>query len=147
MIILDTNVVSELMRPEPAPGVASWVRDRDRRELRTTAITLAEVRYGIARLPDGRRKQVLLAAAGEIFSAFADQVLPVDTAAAEHYAVIASSRERAGKPIAGFDALIAAVAVPGAPTGDPDVSDFDGTGIEMIDAGFSDRAEGFASHR
>ena len=73
MIILDTNVVSELMRPEPTPGVASWVRDRDRRELRTTAITLAEVRYGIARLPDGRRKQVLLAAADEIFSAFADQ--------------------------------------------------------------------------
>ena len=83
MIILDTNVVSELMRPEPAPGVASWVRDRDRRELRTTAITLAEVRYGIARLPDGRRKQVLLAAADEIFSAFADQVLPVDTAATD----------------------------------------------------------------
>ena len=48
MIILDTNVVSELMRSEPAPGVASWVRDRDRRELRTTAVTLAEVRYGIA---------------------------------------------------------------------------------------------------
>ena len=106
MIILDTNVVSELMRSEPALSVASWVRDRDRRELRTTAVTLAGVRYGIARLPDGRRKQILLAAADEIFSAFAYQVLPVDTAAAEHYAVIASSRERAGKPIAGFDALI-----------------------------------------
>ena len=61
MIILDTNVVSELMRWEPAPSVANWVRDRDRRELRTTAVTLAEVRYGIARLPDGRRKQILLA--------------------------------------------------------------------------------------
>ena len=69
MIILDTNVVSELMRSEPAPSVASWVRDRDRRELRTSAVTLAEVRYGIARLPDGRRKQILLAAADEIFSA------------------------------------------------------------------------------
>ena len=103
MIILDTNVVSELMRPEPAPQVATWVRERDRRELRTTAITLAEVRYGIARLPDGRRKQVLLAAADDIFSTFEDQVLPVDTAAADHYAAIASGRERAGKPIAGFD--------------------------------------------
>jgi len=109
VIILDTNVVSELMRPEPAPRVTNWVRDRDRRELRTTAITLAEIRYGIARLPDGRRKQVLLAAADETFTAFADQVVPVDTAAAEHYAIIASSRERAGKPIAGFDALIAAI--------------------------------------
>jgi toxin FitB len=134
MIILDTNVVSELMRPEPTPGVASWVRDRDRRELRTTAVTLAEVRYGIARLPDGRRKQVLLAAADEIFSAFADQVLPVDAAAAEHYAVIASSREQTGKPIAGFDALIAAVCrSQGATLATRNVSDFDGTGIEIID--------------
>ena len=134
MIILDTNVVSELMRPEPAPSVASWVRERDRRELRTTVITIAEVRYGVARLPDGRRKQVLLAAADEIFSAFADQVLPVDAAAAEQYAVIANSRERAGKPIAGFDALIAAVCrCQGAALATRNVSDFEGTGIELID--------------
>ena len=134
MIILDTNVVSELMRPEPAPGVASWVRDRDRRELRTTVITVAEVRYGIARLPDGRRKQVLLAAADEIFAAFAEQVLPVDNAAAEHYAVIASSRERAGKPIVGFDALIASVCrSQGAALATRNVSDFNGTGVEVID--------------
>jgi toxin FitB len=134
VIILDTNVVSELMRPDPAPGVANWVRDRDRRDLRTTAITLAEIRYGIARLPEGRRKQVLLAAADEIFSAFADQILPVDTAAAEHYAVIASSCERAGKSIAGFDALIAAVCrSQGAALATRNVSDFDNTGIEVID--------------
>jgi toxin FitB len=134
VIILDTNVVSELMRPEPAPGVASWVRDRDRRELRTTAITLAEIRYGIARLPEGRRKHVLLAAADEVFSAFADQVLPVDTAAAEHYAVITSSRERAGKSIAGFDALLAAVCrSQGAALATRNASDFEGTGIEIID--------------
>lgn len=122
------------MRAEPAPGVATWVRERDRRELRTTTITVAEVRYGIARLPDGRRKQVLLAAAGDIFSAFADQVLPVDAAAAEHYAAIAGSRERAGKPIAGFDALIAAVCrSQGAALATRNVPDFDGTGIEVID--------------
>ncbi len=134
MIILDTNVVSELMRPEPAPGVASWVRARDRRELLTTAITLAEVRHGIARLPDGRRKQVLLAAADEVFSAFADQIVPVDTAAADQYAVIASSRERAGKPIAGKDARIAAACRSrGAALATRNVSDFDGTGIEIID--------------
>jgi predicted nucleic acid-binding protein len=134
VIILDTNVVFELMRQEPAPQVASWVRDRDRRELRTTVITLAEIRYGIARLPDGRRKQVLLAAADDIFSAFAEQVLPVDSAAAEHYAVIASSRERAGKPMAGFDALIAAVCrSQGATLATRNVSDFDGIGIEIID--------------
>jgi toxin FitB len=134
VIILDTNVVSELMRAEPAPRVATWVRDRDRRELRTTAITIAEIRYGIAQLPDGRRKQVLLAAADETFTAFADQVVPVDTAAAEHYAIIASSRERAGRPIAGFDALIAAICRSrGAALATRNVSDFDGTGIEVID--------------
>jgi predicted nucleic acid-binding protein len=134
MIVLDTNVVSELMRPDPAPGVARWVRERDRRELLTTAITVAEVRHGVARLPDGRRKQALLAAADEVFSAFGDQVLPVDAAAAVHYADIASGRERAGKPIAGFDALIAAVCrSQGAALATRNVADFGGTGIEVID--------------
>jgi hypothetical protein len=134
VIILDTNVVSELMRPEPAPQVAGWIRRRDRRELRMTAITLAEIRYGIARLPDGRRKQVLRDAADDIFRAFSDQVLPVDEAAAEQYAVIASTRERAGKPIAGFDALIAAVCRSrGAALATRNLPDFDGTGIDVID--------------
>lgn len=134
MIILDTNVVSELMRPEPAAQVAAWVRDRDRRELRTTVITLAEVRYGIARLPDGRRKQVLLAAADDIFSTFEDQVLPVDAAAAEQYAAIATSREKSGKPIASIDALIASICRSrGAALATRNVLDFDGTGIEVID--------------
>lgn len=99
-----------------------------------TSITLAEIRYGIARLPDGRRKQVLLDTADDIFRAFSDQVLPVDAAAAEQYAVIASSRERAGKPIPGFDALIAAVCRSrGAALATRNVSDFDGTGIDVID--------------
>ena len=134
MIILDTNVVSELMRPEPAPQVATWVRGRDRRELRMTSITLGEIRYGIARLPDGRRKQILLDTADDIFRAFSDQILPVDAAAAEHYAIIASTRERAGKPIPGFDALIAAVCRSrGAALATRNVPDFEGTGIEVMD--------------
>ena len=134
MIILDTNVVSELMRSEPAPQVANWIRDRDRRELCTTVITLAEIRYGIARLPDGRRKQVLLTAADDTFSAFEDQILQVDTAVAEQYAVVASTRGRAGKPIASMDALIAAVCRSrNAALATRNVADFDGTGIEIID--------------
>ena len=134
MIILDTNVVSELMRPEPSPQVAAWVRDRDRRELRTTSITVAEIRYGIARLPEGRRKQVLLTAASDIFQTFEDQVLPVDATAAEHYAIIASGRERSGKPISGFNALIAAVCRShGAALATRNFSDFDGTGVEIVD--------------
>src|SRR2546423_2898734 len=134
MILLDTNVVSELMRPEPAPEVASWVRSRDRRELFTSSITLAEIRYGLARLPEGRRKQVLVDAAADVFHAFSDQVLPVDAAAAEYYAIIASARERAGRPIPGFDALIAAICRSrGATLATRNLSDFDGIGIELID--------------
>ena len=133
MIVLDTNVVSELMRPDPAPQVAAWVRGRDRPELRTTSITLAEIRYGIARLPDGRRKQALLAAASETFRAFEDQVLPFDAAAAEQYAAIASSRERSGKPISGFDALIAAVCRSrGAALATRNLADFAGAGVETV---------------
>jgi len=134
MIVLDTNVVSELMRPEPAPQVASWVRSRDRRELFTSAITLAEIRYGIARLPDGRRKQVLLDAAADVFQAFSDQVLPVDALAAEHYAIIASARERSGRRISGLDVLIAAVCRSrGATLATRNLPDFEGTGIDTID--------------
>lgn len=96
MIILDTTVVSELMRPEPASQVADWVRRRDRRELRMTSITLAEIRFGIARLPASRRKQALLDTADDTFRAFDEQILPVDAAAAEEYAITASARERAG---------------------------------------------------
>jgi predicted nucleic acid-binding protein len=133
VIILDTNVVAELMRPEPSPQVSAWVRGRDRRDLRTTSITLAEIRYGIAQLPDGRRKTVLLDAAEDIFRAFADQILPVDEAAAVHYAAIAGTRERAGKPIAGFDALIAGVCRSrGARLATRNQPDFDGIGIEVI---------------
>jgi toxin FitB len=133
MIVLDTNVVSELMRPEPSPHVAAWVRRRDRRELRMASITLAEIRYGIARLPDGRRKQVLLDTADDIFRAFSEQVLPVDEAAAEHYSIVASARERAGRPISGFDALIAAVCRSRtAALATRHLTDFDGTGIEVV---------------
>ena len=98
---------------------------------------------GIARLPDGRRKQALLAAADDVFSTFEDQVLPVDTAAAEHYAAIASRRERAGKPIRGFDARSRlSAALQSAALATRNVSDFDGTGIEIIDPGSSHQADG-----
>jgi toxin FitB len=134
MIVLDTNVVSELMRSEPAPQVASWVRSRDRRELFTSSITLAEIRYGIARLPAGRRKQVLLDAADDVFRAFSDQILPVDAMAAEHYATTASARERSGRRISGFDVLIAAICrARGAALATRNLTDFDGIGIDLID--------------
>jgi predicted nucleic acid-binding protein len=121
MIVIDTNVVSELMRPAPALAVQEWVRSYGARRLCTTAITVAEIRYGIERLHDGRRKELLRAAAVEIFETFAEQVLPFDAA------------DRLGLPVNGFDAQIAAICrVRGAPLATRNLADFNKTGIEVI---------------
>lgn len=133
MIIVDTNVASELMRPSPADAVRDWVRSHDARQLCTTAITVAEVRYGIERLPEGRRKEVLRAAATGVFARFAEQVLPFDAAAAEQYALVVSHRDRLGLPIDGFDAQIAAICrAHGAALATRNVADFGKTGIQVI---------------
>lgn len=133
MIVVDTNVLSELMRPAPATVVQEWVRGHDARQLCTTAITVAEVRYGIERLTDGRRKELLRAAAVEIFEMFAEQVLPFDLAAAEEYALVVTQRDRLGLPIDGFDAQIAAICrVRGVPLATRNLADFEKTGIEII---------------
>jgi predicted nucleic acid-binding protein len=109
MIVLDTNVVSELMRATPAPVVLAWLNEHPDNDMFTTAITVAEIRYGIARLPDGRRREALHQAANEIFAAFPDQVLSFDLTSAGAYADIVAHRERLGNPIDGFDAQIAAI--------------------------------------
>jgi toxin FitB len=109
MIIVDTNVVSELMRPAPAQAVTDWVRRQSGRDVYTTAITVAEIRYGIERLSAGSRRNTLRAAALEIFSAFSDKILPFDAIAAEHYALVVNDRDRLGLPIDGFDGQIAAI--------------------------------------
>lgn len=133
MIVLDTNVTSELLRPEPAQSVVAWVLASGP-ALATTSITLAEIRYGIERLPDGRRKGQLVAATEEIFETFADQVLPFDRRAAVEYATVVSSRERAASPIDGFDAQIAAICrVHGATLATRNIKDFQGIGLELLD--------------
>ncbi len=78
MIVVDTNVTSELMSPSPSPGVTTWVRSRSAAELYTTSITLAVIRYGFERLPEGHRKDLLRGAAEDVFSVFADHVLAFD---------------------------------------------------------------------
>jgi predicted nucleic acid-binding protein len=134
VIVFDTNVVSELMRSEPSPAVVDWVRARPASELYTTSITLAEIRYGIERLPDGRRKQLLKTVADEVFAAFEEQVLPFDAEAAASYAAVVSERDRAGSPIDGFDAQIAAICRShGAALATRNLKDFHGTGIEVLD--------------
>lgn len=134
MIVLDTNVVSELMRPEPAPAVLAWLQRSSGYGLYTTAVTIAEIRYGIARLPEGRRRQSLHQAADEIFAAFPRQVLPFDLASASAYADIVASREMQGNPISGFDAQIAAICrSQAASLATRNTRDFVDTGISLLD--------------
>ena len=139
MIVIDTNVVSELMRPSPAQTVLDWARSHDPRELCTTAVTVAEIRYGIERLREGRRKEVLKAAVAEIFEMFAEQILPFDNAAAEQYALVVSQRDALGLPIDGFDAQIAAICrAREAALATRNLGDFDKTGVEVINPWHSD---------
>lgn len=134
MIVVDTNVASELMRPSPAVTVQNWVRSHAARELCTTAITVAEIQYGIERLPAGRRKEALRTAAAEIFETFAEQVLPFDTMAAQQCALVVSRRDELGLPIDGFDAQIAAICrARGAALATRNLADFRKTGVEIID--------------
>jgi len=134
VIVLDTNVASELMKPSPDPVVRDWVRVRRGNELCTTSITLAEIRYGIERLPAGRRRDLLKATADDVFATFEDQVLPFDAAAAAHYPVIVTRRDRAGLLIDGFDAQIATIChTHDAALATRNLKDFQNTGIDLID--------------
>jgi predicted nucleic acid-binding protein len=135
VIILDTNVISELMRPQPDPSVLAWVAARPRAMLYTTSINKAEILYGIAALPAGRRRSALAAAAIAMFSEdLADRVLPFDDGAADRYADIVAERRRAGRPIEAFDALIAASALAaGAAIATRDIGGFEELGVTLFD--------------
>lgn len=122
-----------LMRAAPAAPVLAWVNNRPAVALSTTAVSLAEVRHGIARLPGGRRRELLLAAADDIFTAFREKVLPFDATAARHYADVVVERERAGAPISGFDAQIAAICRShDAVLATRNTNDFTGLGLELV---------------
>jgi predicted nucleic acid-binding protein len=134
VIVLDTNVTSELMRPAPDASVRAWVLAAPPADLFTTAITLAEVGYGIERLPEGRRRDRVRDAAEDVFATFASRVLPFDDAAAGRYAVIVDRRERSGRPIRAFDAQIASICRSvGASLATRNTRDFTDTGIDLID--------------
>ncbi|HEV8566729.1 MAG TPA: type II toxin-antitoxin system VapC family toxin [Actinoplanes sp.] len=134
MIVLDTNVVSELMRAEPARAVLTWLQQNSGGSMYTTTVTVAEIRYGIARLPEGQRRESLHQAANEIFAAFPRQVLPFDLAAANAYADVVTVRESLGNPIDGFDAQIAAICrSQAAALATRNTKDFTNTGISVVD--------------
>ncbi|UIF89017.1 type II toxin-antitoxin system VapC family toxin (plasmid) [Cupriavidus necator] len=110
MIVLDTNVLSELMRAQAEPAVVDWLDRQEQDSLAVTAVTVAELLYGIARLPEGRRKTGLRDAALQMLDEeFAGRVLAFDEDAAVHYAALVSQRERTGRPISMADAQIAAI--------------------------------------
>lgn len=134
MILLDTYVISELMRPTPNQIVVKWVSSLPKMSLFTSAITEAEILYGVSILSEGKRKAELMDAVLQIFNTdLKGRVMPFDSNAASAYSSIASSRKRIGKPISQFDAQIAAIAHSrGSAVATRNIHDFQDCGIEVI---------------
>jgi len=134
MIVLDTNVISEVLRPTPDPKVLNWLEEQPTNAVFTTAITRGEILYGIRLLSDGQRRRKLWTTALAIFNDdFAGRILSFDNDAADIYADIGASRRAAGRPISQFDATIAAITRShGAKLATRSEKDFDGCGVEVI---------------
>ncbi|GAB0114312.1 PIN domain-containing protein [Acidisoma sp. C75] len=134
MILLDTKILSELMRPIPEPAVETWVGAQPASSMFISAITEAELRYGLALLPKGLRRGRLLAQLEAMLAEdFVGRILPFDSAAAGTYASIAAARRQAGRPISQVDAQIAAIAASrGAAIATRNVSDFAECGITVL---------------
>jgi predicted nucleic acid-binding protein len=140
MIILDTNVVSELMRPEPVELVLQWLDRQRSLELHLTALTQAEILYGIERLPKGKRRDALAGDAVALFeSDFRGRILPFDSDAAAAYAEIMAGRRARGRPTAIIDAQVAAIARSiGARLATRNTRDFEHCGVDVIDPWVAD---------
>ncbi len=135
MIILDTNVLSELMRPKPSPAVVAWVAEQSGPELCTTVVTEAEIFYGIELLAKGKRRNSLLEAAEAMFTEdLAGRVFSFESDAARMFSRIAAQRRALGRPISHADAQIAAIAqVRKAKLATRNADDFRDCGIDVVD--------------
>jgi len=135
MIILDTNVLSELMRANPDENVLAWLDSQNSQDLYTTAITVAELLYGVARLAHGRRKTALRGAIETMLDGeMAGKVLPFDGNSARQYAMLVAECESHGRPISSADAQIAAVChAHDAVLATRNGRDFETTGVPIID--------------
>ena len=134
MIILDTNVLSELTRPEPSPVVMSRLRAVPSGSIYTTCVCRAETLFGLKLLPDGRRRDDLMGRTEFLFAdLLKDRILPFDDAAATYYPEIVLVRRKAGRPISMVDAMIAAIAIAqGFAVATRNVRDFEETGASIV---------------
>ena len=134
-VLLDTSIVSELLRPSPDPAVETWVGECSATDLYFSAVGEAELRYGVSILPAGRRRDVLALAIEAILREdFDERILPFDSAAAREYAEIAATRRAAGRPVAPADCQIAAIARSrDMAVATRNVRDFDDIHIEVVD--------------
>jgi predicted nucleic acid-binding protein len=134
MIVLDTNVLSEAMKPQPAVAVHAWLNAQAAETLYLSSVTLAELLFGIAALPQGKRKDALDRALRELLVLFDERVLPFDTAAARHYANLALAARKAGRGLPTPDGYIAAIAASrGFLVASRDTAPYEAAGVPVID--------------
>jgi toxin FitB len=134
MILLDTNVVSEMMRPVADPSVLRWLSRCSANDLCCNAVVVAEILYGVELLPIGKRKTDLLAGAERLFKVvLGGRILPFDEQAARQFSIIATRRRTRGRPMTELDAQIAAIAqVHDASLATRNTADFEGCGVQLI---------------
>jgi predicted nucleic acid-binding protein len=134
MILLDTNVISEAMKPEPHPPVREWLDAQVAETLFLSSVTIAELMFGIGSLPDGRRKNNLLAVLDGVLDLFGKRILPFDTNAARCYADLAVKARSAGRGFPTPDGYIAAIAAAkGFAVASRDTGPFRAAGLTVID--------------
>jgi hypothetical protein len=134
MILLDTNVISEAMKPTPDPAVRAWLDAQAAETLYLSSVTVAELFFGIGALPPGRRRQRLAAAADAVLDLFAERILPFDVAAARRYAELAVKARAAGRGFPTPDGYIAATAASrGFVVASRDPSAFRAAGLDVRD--------------
>ena len=134
MILLDTNVISEAMKPAPDPAVSAWLDDQSAETLYLSTTTIAELSFSSGALPDGRRKDMLVVALDGVLTLFADRILPFDTRAARRYGDLAVKARVAGKGFPTPDGYIAAIAgAHGFAVASRDTGAFAVAGLTVID--------------
>lgn len=133
MIILDTNVISEAMKPEPSVPVQAWLNDQAVETLYLSSVTMAELLFGIAALPSGKRKEMLEQALKGLMSLFRGRVLPFDIDAAHHYAELAVTAKNNGRGFPTPDGYIAAIAASRKFTvASRDIAPYSAAGVSVI---------------